>query len=834
MIHFFRNLRLHAISFWAGFIAATLLWWLLRFIRPAIIMGWQKVKDGIQSARQGLLTNTEKRHRIDTLKYVQGLHLTAPLFSLDEIVITPRLIAPPPLIDPEKPPPYEDIISGTIPYTPDCPEMATVYEAKSLGIFECLQSGANIAVIGKAGIGKTTALAYLATKLARMDPEVGNLQNYIPFFIHAANLSPSDDQEEDILTPLISVISSQASALTLPRLSELIKSAFETDKAIVLLDGLDEISTTDLQVQVAFLAHLLEEYPKARVVVTASEAQVDKLPCIGVVPIPLAAWGKRKQAEFIHRWRNLWGEFIAPILKYNSSEIIDPMLLNGWLLNLTPAVTPLEFTLKVWAVYAGDVHGPRISDSIEAYIWRLITQTPNTLKMLEVLASNLVLDAGCSFNETQIQDWLSKEEIETQTSEYDLLEDAQDKSQEIRKISISNILHELIQTGLIVKRTNQRYGFCHPMIVGYLGGTTLARQGKTEIISLPSSSLNSIAISFMVTMVEISSHIRKLLAVSDDPLLRDRMILGRWLSYIPQNMPGRKSILQQLSNDLQNDNLAMGLRIRILTALAISGDPGIPTLFLHLINSNQEKVRKLAALGCGYLRDTQSVGDLINMLRDAPHVGQAACMALVNIGTKPALEAVASVILHGNEMLRRAAAESFATHPLEGHPLLQDGSKVDDLLVRRAVIYGLKRVKEPWATQILEELQIEDAQWVVKDAAAQAVSDLKTPDPSIPRPQPPIEDIPWLIAFASDREMGISPGDPAREMLFRVIEEGSADEILAALGQIRLRGETGIFPVIYQVLNSNEPDLREAAHHTIWHVASMGAEIPPPMKYGLS
>jgi HEAT repeat protein len=291
--------------------------------------------------------------------------------------------------------------------------------------------------------------------------------------------------------------------------------------------------------------------------------------------------------------------------------------------------------------------------------------------------------------------------------------------------------------------------------------------------------------------------------------------------------------LQQLTNDLQNESLSQGLRARILSALVTSGDPGIPTLFRHLLNSQHEKVRQLAVLGCGYLRDYQSVGILIKKLGDSLAIGQVACMALINIGTKPALEAVATVLIQGDERLRRAAAESFANHPSEGHPILKEGSQVKDLLTRRAVIYGLSRVNQTWAIQILEELQIEDAQWVVKDAAAQAVTRLNNPDSAIPVPQPPLEDLPWLVAFASEREVGINEGAPAREMLLKALIEGNEEEKLAAMGQVRLRGEAGIFPTIYQILYGGNVELQEAALHTIWHIGSTGSQIPPPIKFGL-
>jgi len=152
--------------------------------------------------------------------------------------------------------------------------------------------------------------------------------------------------------------------------------------------------------------------------------------------------------------------------------------------------------------------------------------------------------------------------------------------------------------------------------------------------------------------------------------------------------------------------------------------------------------------------------------------------------------------------------------------------------VRRAVIFGLRRVRQPWATQILEEMQIEDAQWVVKDAAAQAVENLKSPDPSVPTPLLPLEDTPWLIAYASDRGMGINQ-NMAREMLLRVLREGNEDEILAALGQVQRRGETDVFPIIYHLIFGDKPEVRDAAYTLLWHLGGLKAEIPPSIQFGL-
>jgi hypothetical protein len=251
------------------------------------------------------------------------------------------------------------------------------------------------------------------------------------------------------------------------------------------------------------------------------------------------------------------------------------------------------------------------------------------------------------------------------------------------------------------------------------------------------------------------------------------------------------------------------------------------------LNSEHENVRQLAVLGCGLLIDGQSVPDLIKKLRDVTKVGQAACLALVNIDTKAALEGVASTLLRGDEQLRRAAAEAFSTHPREGYPILKDGSSIDDLLTRRAVIYGLRKVDEPWAIEVLENLQVEDAQWVIKDSASQALDDIRNLDPTIPIPQPPLEDIPWLIDFAGERGVGISKGKSARDMLLRVVEEGNEELILAALGQIQRRGIIPSFRTLYTLYYGENENLREESFNTMWLISSMGLTPPPLSQVGI-
>jgi len=827
MIQFFRNIRLDSISFWSGFIAATLLWWLLWMTHPAVRTLWKNIQKGIEIVSQGLKTSNEQRHRLDTLKYVQKLHLAAPLFSLDEILVMPRLMAPPPITDPDQPPPYEDIIGKIIPYAPDWPEMAASYGTNTLDVFDTLRESGNLVIIGNAGTGKTTTLAFIASEIARQDFSAGPFQNFIPVFVHAANLALPVDDESYPLETIIDALEEQKSTLSPSRLSKLLKTAFSNKNVILLVDGLDELHNKRINLVVNYLETLLIQFPGIKVVTAASTNYIGNLPGIGFFPIPTAIWGQKNQVNFIKKWGNLWEEFIAHPARRKGDVQIDPLLYNGWLINMDSGTTPFDFTLKVWSAYAGDSLGPSHGDGIEAYIRRIATSIPKARKTLEILAVKILMTQDSIFTESEARNWISGSSADTKPQYFSINYQHEDGEIKPQDTGIPKAIPKLIECGLLINSQNNFIGFKHPLISGYLAGSSISIQEIGDIFSQQAWSLSRTTMEFMSFKPGLSDYIRETLAESTDPLLTERLAIGRWFPNIQKNTPEHKAVLKQLASDLQNEIFPIDLRIRVLTALVTSGDPGVLALFRHLMNSEKNEVRQLAALGCGYLRDVQSIGDLAKLLGGPAEVGQAACLALVNIGTKPALEATASALLGGDEQLARAAAEAFANHPIEGYPILKDGSSVDDILVRRAVIYGLRKVNEPWATEILEEMQIEDAQWVIKDAAAQAVEDINNPDPSIPKPQPPLMDLPWLIAFAGDRGLGISEEKPARDMLLRVPTEGNEDEVIAALGQIRVRGETSIFPFAYTLYYGENPEVKAAAFNTIWHISMMGIDIPP-------
>jgi HEAT repeat protein len=208
-----------------------------------------------------------------------------------------------------------------------------------------------------------------------------------------------------------------------------------------------------------------------------------------------------------------------------------------------------------------------------------------------------------------------------------------------------------------------------------------------------------------------------------------------------------------------------------------------------------------------------------------PAVVRAACLALAAIGDKNALETLATLLIQGNETIKQYAAEALANHREEGYPALRDASSMDDLLVRRAVVFGLARIDEPWAMEILEKIQLEDQQWIVRNAAVQVVEDLKRPNPYIPIPSVPITDASWLIEFASKLGIGVVPGKPAVDLVIRSLRDGDEKLRLAALDYLRLNGIAEVIPTIIEVYHTSLGEVREAALNTLWHLSVSGFNL---------
>ena len=166
--------------------------------------------------------------------------------------------------------------------------------------------------------------------------------------------------------------------------------------------------------------------------------------------------------------------------------------------------------------------------------------------------------------------------------------------------------------------------------------------------------------------------------------------------------------------------------------------------------------------------------------------------------------------------------------------MLRDGLEMEDILVRRSVAYGLARVKNTWATEMLTQIQIEDSEWAVRDIAKSILEKAEQPNPRIPRKLPPPSESPWLIAFAGKQNMGISPGAPATDVLLLALKSEEAEERLAAIRYLKRTPSEGVVSALYHSMMGGNIEMREAVFLALMEIAASGVKLPHPKAYGLA
>lgn len=846
-------------SFLFGAIVATVIWWALSLLKPAFR---QIIESMRQQQRDRALqgsSDLENTYRKIVFRQTQGAHLSASLFALDEIAMETRLLAPPSYAEPHAPRPRIDITEQAIPYLPDYPEFAAVYQGATLTIPEAISGGVNLIITGQPGTGKSTALARLASQIVNRHPEVDSLREKIPFFIHVADLGlPLKDPKKpaDFLSPISSKLFEISGALTAGKLPGFVEYAFQSGRALLLLDGVDELTPTGLQEASAYLRVILRQFPRARIITTGAPEYVDGLLALGFVPMTIMPWTTRQQREFLQTWTMLWQKYVAAeAWAQTALTPVDPILLNRWLLEGNLGLTPLELTLKAWGAYAGDARGARPTDAIEAHLRRLLpAQAP--LEALYAIGAQASLHGLALFETGRAKEWTKSFEpaaplppVESGAlSSEDIPLEAQaapggavplgvkpgSKKQAAPPPRPASLVSQMIVSGILAAHGGSLARFAHPIYLGFLAGKGLSAADAETVLKQPPWVGQTATLRYLAAFGDASSLVNTLLATEDHILLRPRLTAARMMRDAPPKAPWRNTVMGALIQVLQNEDHPAALRGQAMAAFTLSRDPNAGALFRQLMLSPSNELRRLAALGAGIAHDGKSVDALIEVLAtSAGAARQAACLALVELGAPQALEAIANALLRGDEQLRIAAAEALANNPVEGYETLKDGITNEDILVRRAIVYGLARVREEWAQNLLGQIPTQDEQWVVRNAAVEAMEALQRPNPRIPQRELRPEDMPWLIEFAGKYGMGVTPGEPATDLLLLALKDDNPEYQQAALHYLRHVPTEGVLAALYPHLFGADAEMRDGVFQVLSEMAMGGARLPAPQQFGL-
>jgi len=694
----------------------------------------------------------------------------------------------------------------------------------------------------KERLAEEQGMAFDADADAQGQSSLPLFNRLMPVYIHLADVDARDAEfgkEIDPAEPLVRAIQRQVGRVTASTIPRNLYNRLSRGQVLLLVDGYDDLPEAERGRQLAWLKALMTEYSSNFFIVAGPSAGYGSLMRLALTPVFLRSWSDGDMNDAVNRWAEVWPQIaksrrtLAP--KPDAGSVSRAKVNNR-------ALPPFDLTLKIWANYANDSEAPGFEGWMRAYLSRHLPQDqPLSLILPQVAqAAALQLDEGyitLARLEEAITGRVSTPVAETDDEpDVDEAEAKPGKKGDAKKekeptSAQGNLLAMLRRSGLLLRYSGGRHQFRHPFLAAYLASLTLADapvQTRLEKATQPAWT-QSIAYSTLHTPAD--DLVRARLNAPVDVLQQDVLEIATWLPYASGDAGWRGGFLKYLGNLFMSPAQYPLLRERAAAALVSTRDKNVLYLFRQAARNANDDLRRLACLGMGAVGDPEAVNDLMPMLQDQTgEVALAAALALGAIRTDDALNALVEAFTQGSEPLRQAVAETLADIPEEGYPVLYDAIQDEEMLLRRAAVFGLRRVKSGWAMIAIYRAFLEDEQWYVRSAAQIAFQELQYGGDRGPKSYPPVEGIAWLNQWANSRGENVPPGEGATQMLLKALQEGEPpirQFAAAALGQLGLAHTT---KPLYGALRDRQPEVRDAAHRALAALQTqMGYPLPAPL-----
>ena len=662
----------------------------------------------------------------------------------------------------------------------------------------------------------------------------------MPVYVHfvdllaaSAELSGEVDPAEQVVRAVQDTVK-RVTASTIPR--NLYKR-LNRGQILLLVDGYDDLPESERLPALAWLKAFLEQYRQNFVIVAGPATGYGHLQNLGLTPVFMRPWSDLDVQRAAARWADAWGQIGKKRRKAArpDDEVIERATINA------RALTPLETTLKIWATYAEDTDIPGVEGWIRAFYKRHVANAEDLLLQMAQMAA-LQLDEGF-INTARLQtlaiggDSVAVASTEVDTSDADDAAEAnakgskrdQKKADSETTSTQGKLLGMLRKSGLLTRHHGDRYQFRHPLLAAYLASLML-KDVTPEILSEKAAiPAWRDAIAYAALNRPLDTLVAERMHGAPDLALNRLVEMTRWLYYADASVEWRGTVLNTLGTQLILPSQYPMIRERVTAALIDARDKNVVLIFRKAARNADPDVRRLACLGMGAVGDPEALRDLMPLLNDQDSSVQlAAGMALGAIGTEEALEVMIGALTSGAEQLRQAMAEALAAMPEEGYPTLFEAVTHEDFLLRRAAIFGLRRLRTTWALVAIYRAFLEDEQWYVRSAAQQAFQELTYGrTESLTNPYPKAEEIEWLQVWAARRGDNLPVGDGANQMLLKALTEGEAPiRTLAALNLGQL-GMVDTVRALYSALRDGREEVRTAAHRALADLElQIGADLP--------
>lgn len=674
--------------------------------------------------------------------------------------------------------------------------------------------------------------------------EAKSFKQLTPLYLHIGNIDLSEyGRQIDPAEPLVRAIQHEVGRITSQTIPGNIYTRLEDGDALVLIDGFDDLPMESRHENLMWLRGFIEAYSNNVIIVTGPTQGYNGLVEAGLTPVFLRPWTDINYDTLADKWATAWGKITQ---QRRGADVPQAIIEDAKSANRT--LSAFDVSLKLWAYYNERDDLPyegQIRQIIDLYLPSKIalgTILPKLVQAAVLQLDNGFINAetlymarnGNLASATPFKD--SDDDIDSLLDEQGSTPEPQNDSQAKRDIKeLDKFLKDLHKSGLLMRFRNGQYRFQHSMLAAYFASLSLAELDDDALLERADDPNWQTALMMTATHTDLEPIIRTYLNADLDILQNHLLDVTRWIAYDESRAEWKVDVLKTLGNAFVAPQQYPLVRERLAAAMAGMRQPNARAIFEKSLRHPNADVRRLACLALGAMRMEKSIGALIELLDDpAPDVQLAAGLALGGIGTQDALEAMVIAFTEtdtGSDQLRQALAEAFATIPDEGYPILYDAIQHQNMKLRRAAVFGLRRISTPWALIALYRVSLEDAEWYVRTAAEQTFYDMQYNEVSGgARAYPQVENIPWLRDWVNSLgENAIEENQTPEDLLLLALQDDDPimqEMVIISIGQLGLMNFT---ETLYSALRHRDKSIREAAHRALGNLQyRMGQPLPSP------
>lgn len=648
--------------------------------------------------------------------------------------------------------------------------------------------------------------------------EIKDFRRLMPILVHFSDIviDPETASRLDPAEPLVMGIQQNLRRLTALTVPRYVYSRLNSGQALVLLDGLDDLPPEEQVSRLAWLRRFKDAYPQCTIIVAGSAVGYHDLHELGFTPMFLRPWTDRDIQQYAEKWATVWSEASGSRRR--------------------PGITPDERTVRIAAdracgLTAMDITARIIScylrndeevETLTRWDWYSDLATRNfTMREFsnnDDLADEALFAVVALATHSLKQHTFSVEEARKVLSDSLSGPAGEDGKAKAPPINIDQMLAMLIEkANLLERRTGARLSFTHPLLASFLASASLVDpEGETSLETVASAPEWASAIPFAIPHTPVESVNRavvKRLSRQPDLLFQNLMDLATWMPCTPQESAWRGEVFKRLAAALLAPSQFPVLREWAAAALVSTRDRNALHILRQATRSTDPDIRALGCIGLGAMGDNEAIRDLRPMLEDDEmHVQQAAALALGALGSEYAVEIMVDGLYHGEENLRQAVAEALAAIPDPGHTILHQAAESDDMMARRAAVFGLARIRTAWALTDLYRRLLEDDQWYVRSAAEQVFASARPETREAATAHPPVEALDWIADWLEEHQVEIVEDQDSRQLLVHLLDQGDPAYQIAAAYTLAYTGYVNAIPALYEKLVEESDDVRSASY----------------------